>query len=287
MRRRLAASVLGIAVMINGFAREDLGRRIPSCDPNEASSTILLEAQSVRDTEYIPCISDLKAGWSYEHVEARSGHARFWISSDRVGERFLEVTLRPACELGNALQMPSDEGTVPLFVDVTRFDYVVSAVVIPEGAGAVNRAYALQLADEIGASVLRSRAVRVTVDASDDPTEDRISRGLQSGSPVFVAGSREQEEATVELYLPPGGEELPPPQRLPLAEALEEIEDTLEDPVYEATWHYLFRSGCVTYEFDAHGLGVETLPQDVQAALGLYSVDGLRQYGEEFGYVLP
>ena len=48
-----------------------------------------------------------------------------------------------------------------------------------------------------------------------------------------------------------------------------------------------FRSACVTYEFDAEGPGVDTLPTDVQEALGLYPVDPLRAYGDQVGWVIP
>jgi hypothetical protein len=286
MSRRHALAVAALLV-VSGCAREDIGRSVPSCDPNLAGSTLLLSAQSVRDVEYVPCINDLKAGWSYEHLQARSGWARFWLSSDRVGDRFLEVTLQPACELGAAVQVPSDEGAVPLFADVARHDYVLSLVVIPEGAGAVNRTYALQLADDLSGSIVRDRVVRVTVDASDDATEERIGRALEGGYPVLVVGAREQEEGSVELYLPGAYDSVPEPERMPPAEALEEIEKTLGAPAYQATWHYLFRSGCVTYEFDARGPGVDTLPQDVASALGLYPIDPLREYGRDFGFVLP
>ncbi len=285
--RHPAAVVVAVAVLCSACAREDVGRSVPACDPSQITNTIILEAQSVPDVEYIPCVNDLKAGWSFEDVEAHSGRSRFWIDSDRVGERFLEVTLEASCELGGAVQVPSDEGFVPLFVEVERFDYALPVVVVPEGEGTENRAYALSLAEDLGTSIVRDRAVRVTVDAGDDPTEDRITRALESNAAVLVVGAREAEEGSVELYLPASEGEMVEPQRLSLRGALDEVEDTLGDPAYRATWHYLFRGGCVTYRFDASGPGIDSLPRDVQEAVGLYPVDPLRELGVEYGYVLP
>jgi hypothetical protein len=285
MRRRTAL-VLGSVVLLSGCARDVIGRTVPACDPDQVGSTVILEAQSVPDVEYVPCINDLKAGWTYEHLKAESGEARFWISSDRVGERFLEVRLQPACEIGDAAQVESDEGSVPLFVDVENSDYILSLVVIPEGADVGNRTYALELAVDLGSEVVEDRTVRVWVDASDDATQDRITRALEGGAPVLVVGPREREENLVELYLVDEEGAVQEPQRLSLGDALEEIEETLDEPSYEARWHYLFRSGCVTYTFDAHGPGIESLPREVQAALGLYPVDPLRELGAEYGYVV-
>jgi hypothetical protein len=284
MSRGRTVVALCVALAVSGCGNEQIGRSVPSCDPNQAGSTLLLAAQSVADAEYVPCVVDLKAGWEYEHLEAKRGRAVFWLSSDRVGERFVEVTLAPACDLGDAVQITSDEPGVPLFVDVERSDAVLSVVVIPEGAEGINRGYALRVADALSEETVRDRSVRVTVDASNDPTEDRLSRALEPGNPALVVGTREQEEGAVELHIP--GRTGDPP-RLPLGDALEEIEDTLGAPRYRATWHYLFRSGCVTYEFDAKGAGIEALPGDVQEALGLYPLDPLREWGEELGYELP
>ena len=139
IRPRLALLV-GMALVVSACGNEQIGRSIPSCDPNQASSTILIAAQSVYGAEFIPCVDDLKAGWAYEHLQARRGRSRFWLSSDRVGFKFLEVTVQSTCDLGDALQVPSDEPGVPLFMDVERSDAVLPIVVIPEGDRTNSRA---------------------------------------------------------------------------------------------------------------------------------------------------
>jgi hypothetical protein len=279
--RRLAL-IVAIALLGAGCA-DHLGRRAPSCDITSTSATLLLQAQSIPGTEYVPCVGELRAGWDYEHAVVRSGKSVFWISSDRVGERFLEVSLEPTCDLDGTVRATSDEGAVPLYVDVRRSDTSLSVVVVPEGDNPTTEAYASEVADLVRGSVLRDRPVGVRVDLSGLDTMRRIEQALEAGDPVLVVGPREREEGLAEMYLPGGGE----PERLEPTDALHEIEETLDDTVYEATWHYPFRDGCVTYEFDAKGPGVDTLPEEVQQALGLYPVDPLRAFGERVGWVLP
>jgi len=282
--RRIAAVVV-LALVASGCATQ-LGRRTPACDINRVDSTLILQAQSVADAEYVPCVGELKAGWDYEHAVVRSGQSMFWISSDRVGERFLEVTLESTCDIGDAVRVTSDEDPVPLYVDIRQSDVTVSLVVVPEGQDSAIEAYASAYADQLRGTVLRDREVQVRVDLSTDTTSARIDKALAAGYPVLVVGAREQEEGLAELHLP-GPDGAVDPVRVAPATALDAVEATLGGTRYEATWFYPFRSGCVTYEFDAEGPGVDTLPTDVQEALGLYPVDPLRAYGDQVGWVIP
>ena len=132
MRRLvLAACVLGILSV--GCGEQQLGRRVVECEgPSQALGTsIILTAQAVPGTEYIPCVDALRPGWEFEHVQARSGQAYFTLDSDRMGAEFLRVTLLPSCDLGDATEVRSDEREVPRFIEVfeERTDFTV--VVIP------------------------------------------------------------------------------------------------------------------------------------------------------------
>ncbi len=69
-----------------------------------------------------------------------------------------------------------------------------------------------------------------------------------------------------------------------LGNAIEEIEEDVADPRYEATWYHLFEGGCIVYEFDARGFGSETLETDVDQALGLYPLDALRAAARNAGF---
>ncbi|MEE9177235.1 MAG: hypothetical protein V3U46_02280, partial [Acidimicrobiia bacterium] len=59
--------------------------------------------------------------------------------------------------------------------------------------------------------------------------------------------------------------------------------------VYEGNWYFVFKGGCITYEFDAQGTVAETVAEDVVASIGFYSLAELRQLGREndFDVVVP
>ncbi len=67
-------------------------------------------------------------------------------------------------------------------------------------------------------------------------------------------------------------------------EALDEIEDDADDPLYRARWFYEFTGGCVRYDFDAEGEGAQSVDRDVAAAIGMYPMEALRELAREAGY---
>lgn len=151
MIRRLTIPLIAMALLSTGCST-NLGRAEPACGEDVITNAIILSAQSVRGTEYVPCISDLKPGWSYEHLRARNGHSRFWISSDRVGERFLEVTLEASCDISGAVPARSDDPEIELFMEGVVEDFYLSVVVVPEGADQSLREHAARVALDIGST---------------------------------------------------------------------------------------------------------------------------------------
>ena len=284
---RWRTATLALLVMVLASCSSELGRRVPWCD--DLNGTALLSAQAVPGTAYLPCLNDLKPGWSYEHLEAEDGRSRFWLTSDRLGTKFLEVNLEPACSLGDTRQIPSDEPGTALFTEVEIAEFRLPVAIVPEGEAIANRTYALDLADLLSATTLEGRQIQVRVDAGADPTQNRIDRALAEERPVFVVGTREVEEGTVELHYPrPGSNAAPRIERgITIHEALHEIEEQLGTPRYRATWLYLFDGGCVRYEFDAKGAGVSGIPDDAQEALGLLDVAAARRILAEQGWELP
>jgi hypothetical protein len=276
-----------MAVVALASCSSELGRRVPWCD--DLNGTMMLSAQAVPGSAYIPCLNDLKPGWSYEHLEAEDGRSRFWLTSDRLGTRFLEVSLERSCSLGNTRQIPSDEPAAALFTEVERAEFYLPITIVPEGEAVANRTYALDLADILGETIVEGRQVRVRLDAGADPTQERIDRALAEERPVFVVGTREVEERTVELHYPrPGSSAGPRVERgITLDDALHEIDEQLATPRYRATWLYLFDGGCVRYEFDAKGDGVAAIPGDAQEALGLLDLAVARRILADHGWDLP
>jgi hypothetical protein len=57
----------------------------------------------------VPCISTaLPLGWNFHHLEATNGSARFWLDSDRDGDKAVEVRLAASCDTAGTTEIPSD-----------------------------------------------------------------------------------------------------------------------------------------------------------------------------------
>jgi hypothetical protein len=81
---------------------------MPGCD---ADSRLAIIAQSVPEAAYVPCISELPAGWSYDGVDVDDEGTTISLESDRA-DRPVNITLTGSCDVGNATPIaPSDEGT--------------------------------------------------------------------------------------------------------------------------------------------------------------------------------
>ena len=74
-----------------------------SCQVNR-QSIFLLEAQAVPSATLIPCVGQMPPGWSYGGSEVRSGFARFWLNSDRIGTHAVEATLTRSCDLSDTTE---------------------------------------------------------------------------------------------------------------------------------------------------------------------------------------
>lgn len=285
--RRVLVLILAV-VASTACSDQGLGRQEPACDPTALSGALVLAAQSVPGTGYAPCIEDLKVGWSFEHLVARSGSSRFWLSSDRMGDRFVEVTLEATCDLGEAVEVESDEPAARRFDHVVRSDFSTTVVVVPEGNEPGARTYAVEISARISRTALAGRRLDATVDDGPLSTQERIDAALAAHLPVLVASARGREQQTVELQLPaPSGTAAAVHRTVPLAQALARIERQLDEPQYRATWYYRFDGGCVTYEIDARGPGVASVSSDIENALGLYPLAPAREWADQHGFVVP
>ena len=74
-----------------------------------AANSVVLMAQSVPTASLVPCIKEaLPLGWSFHHLDAHNGVARFWLDSDRDGQMAVEVRLTDSCPTGGTTRVPSD-----------------------------------------------------------------------------------------------------------------------------------------------------------------------------------
>ena len=92
------------------------------------------------------------------------------------------------------------------------------------------------------------------------------------------------EEETMTVIIPQTGQVR---GGLSFDDAAEFLEDNVDPPSYRGNWYYLFDNGCVTYTFDAQGPGVETIESNVEAALGLFDAEVLRQSARDAGFDIP
>jgi hypothetical protein len=278
--RRLVFAACILAVISAGCAEQQLGRRIVECDgPTQALGTsVILTAQAVPGTEYIPCVDALRPGWQFEHVQARSGQAYFTLDSDRMGLEFLRVTLLPSCDIGAATEVRSDERDVTLSVEVLEETAEFTVVVIPVADRHYD--YAQWMAARLLSEEINGREIVATIDESDRPMSEKVSTAHATGSPVIIIDDAEADTETLSLRRV-GDEEEP---GLDFDAALAEISDDVDDPVYKARWFYTFQGGCIRYDIDAEGEGAQSVKTDVARAIGLYPMEELYELARQAGY---
>lgn len=278
--RRLIMFVCVASLVLAACGEQALGRRMLECDGPEQSlsASTVLTAQAVPGTEYIPCVEALRPGWHPNHVQAKSGQAYFTIDSDRMGLEFLRVTLVPSCDLGAAVEAPSDESGVTYWTDVIEEDTEVAIVVIPVAARHHN--YATLVVARLMSESMRGRDVVATLDESDRGISEKVAAAHGSGQQVIIIDDAEVDTETVSLRLIGDEEEA----GLEFEEAVEEIEDEADEPVYRARWFYTFEDGCVRFDIDAEGEGAQSVQRDVAQAIGLYPMEEIYELARDAGY---
>ena len=278
--RRLVFTACVLAVLSVGCGEQQLGRRIVECDgPSQALGTsVILTAQAVPGTEYIPCVDALRPGWRFEHVEARSGQAYFTIDSDRMGMEFLRVTLLPSCDIGAARSVTSDEGDVALSVEVLEENADFAVVVIPVADRHHN--YSVSVVAHLMSRSIRGREITATLDESDRPISQKIASAHAVGAPVIIIDDVEVDTETVSLRRVGGDED----SGLDFDAAIAEIKEDVDDPLYQARWFYTFEGGCIRYDIDAEGEGAQSVKSDVARAIGMYPMEELYELARQAGY---
>ena len=77
-----------------------------------------------------------------------------------------------------------------------------------------------------------------------------------------------------------------------LDDALDEIEDRVDEIQYRGHWYLVFEGGCITYSFDTEGKMAVSIAREADAAIGLYRnsdlIDAARNSGfEPVGRQMP
>jgi hypothetical protein len=242
------------------------------------ATVILMQLQAIPDARWGACINGLKVGWDYEAQQTERGRATFWLDSDRMGDRFAEVTLQTTCEPGSAAPAPVSAEGVSRYIDVISETNVIEVAVVPVAPRHYN--YATVAGQELKRAWEGIRGLEVTVVDSDEPASVRIESAASQGMGVIVVDDREVAAGTIELLMPGEDSEA----GLTPQEAAEELADDLEPPSYVATWYNQFTNGCIVYHIDAVGQGAQTVADDIDDALGFYPLAELAEVGRDAGF---
>jgi hypothetical protein len=257
----------------------NLGAELPHCLDRGVSlpGSILLEAQAVPTARYGPCLGQLEPGWKAHDLRAESGRAWFWLDSDRMGDRFLTVTMQQTCDPG-AAATAADSGHegISLFRDVATPDPIATLVVVPVAER--HLAYTFQLLDRMREAGLSARGW----EAFGPSFSERISGVLEAGHVALIVDDGDVEAETVAIRTPEASRDEEPGvtfnqivQRFGSAEGTE---------VYRGQWFYVFQGGCIVYEFDAEGPGSADLTNAVEDALDFAPLEQLREIARRDGF---
>jgi hypothetical protein len=107
MRARLVL----VAAAVAGVLATGCGATTNTSDPACAAvrvEPLYLASQAVSTAELIPCVNGYPGGWSLGSLKVRDGRATFTLDSDRGGSKALTVTLQERCDVGGAIEVPSD-----------------------------------------------------------------------------------------------------------------------------------------------------------------------------------
>lgn len=107
MRRRLvlAALMATMAWLLAGCALED-ALPVPDCVEGESA---LIVAQSVPTGELVPCLDGLPRGWEVRTVTIDHDGSEVELDSDRAGAGAASLHYSSACEVGDAVWVPTDQ----------------------------------------------------------------------------------------------------------------------------------------------------------------------------------
>lgn len=87
----------------------------PYCDGGD---TIVIVAQSVPTADLVPCLNPLPTGWDVATVSIDQAGTVIRLDSDRAGTHAAVLRFGQTCEVGAAVDAPSDQ------TDAERFEFI-------------------------------------------------------------------------------------------------------------------------------------------------------------------
>jgi hypothetical protein len=108
---RLVLALVPLVGGLTGCAVDLHDRSVPLCPAvDRDANALVLMAQSVPSTAYIPCLSEVPGGWTFAGERIRNGRSEFWMDSDRAGPGALTVSLTRTCDTSRAVEVPPEAG---------------------------------------------------------------------------------------------------------------------------------------------------------------------------------
>ena len=280
MSRLRVGCLTALALIVSSCGADVVGPGVPECGSTASdglATATIIQLQAVRNADWGPCIDDLEVGWDYVAQIAESGRSVFWLNSDRVGSRFLEVELTSSCDIGGAEAQPGPGSGIDRFVRVDEEPRDVVIAVIPVAERHIGDARAL-VVGMIG-TVMEGRKLAPYVDESAGSAPVRIEAALRTVGIALVLDDTQITTDTLELRRK--GHD--PRVGISRQKALDDIEADLGPPAYRAEWFHTFTGGCIVYRFDARGSGAEAIAREVRDALGFYPLVELRESARASG----
>jgi hypothetical protein len=257
-----------------------LGTGLPACDTPTAdpSPATVLTLQAVPEAEFSPCINSIQLGWDEVEFHAESNLAE--LEFGREFSSFLNVSLTPACDIGDAQEVPSGLDGITRYEDIHQVSNEIRVTIIPESERP--RIFARTLIDDLQGVRVEGRSVVFHLDEDIDfSVRARVNRALFTDQFVWIISDLDVDEGTLEMRATSDGEGA---RGLEVDDALDRMEDMTSDVQYVGQWYFIFAGGCITYDFDADGSVATSIAADAEEAIGFYDNADLREAAQDAGF---
>ncbi len=268
------------AALVTSACSGEQGVLLPGCEPNLRNPTgaTILALQAVPGATYTPCIASVPLGWDNVDFDSERGMAR--VEFSRFGRNFLDATVTETCEIGSATEVAGPQDDVRKFEDVEFSEVDIGVTIVPSGQRPLLRSR--MVVDDLAGTEIEDRPLVFTIDDRvEESVSSRVNLARLHGDYVWIIDELDAEEGTLEMR---GPSPLASGTGISVNEALDLIEDSVDDVFYRGEWYFTFEGGCITYAFDAKGRVAETIAADAAVAIGFYPAAALRKLGEAEGF---
>jgi hypothetical protein len=279
--RRARTLLIAFALIATACGIET-GVRLPACETatRDRSAATILSVQAVPTALYTPCINALPLGWDNVEFDAEDGLARIQIG--RFEHVFLTASVTATCDTAGAVEVAGPADDIRRFHRIQAVEPDVMVTIVPTARRPLEWADTV-VADLEGVEI-EDRPLHVVLDGRlSESVTVRVDEAQARGHYVWIVDELDAEEGTLEMR---SAKPEAVAAGISVVDALDLIDDTLDDVRYEGEWYFTFTGGCITYEFDAKHRLAETIASDAERAIGFYPAEELRDIARDAGYEL-